>query len=29
MLTLARQAVSIYVDRVRRQWIVRDPEGHF
>ncbi len=28
MLSLGRQVVSIYVDRVRQQWIVRDPEGN-
>jgi hypothetical protein len=27
MSSLGRQVVSIYVDRVRHQWIVRDPKG--
>jgi hypothetical protein len=29
MLTLSKQSVSIYVDKTRQQWIVRDPDGNF
>jgi hypothetical protein len=29
MLTLRKKAMSIYVDRESRQWIVRDLEGNF
>lgn len=29
MLVVSKSAVAIYVDRVSRQWIVRDPEGQF
>jgi hypothetical protein len=29
MLAASRPAVAIYVDRARRRWVVRDPEGSF
>ena len=29
MLTLGRNTVSIFVDRLRQQWIVRDSDGRF
>jgi hypothetical protein len=29
MLTLRKHVVSLYVDKVRQQWIVRDPDGNF
>jgi len=29
MLASRRQAVSIYVDKLHQQWIVRDPDGNF
>lgn len=29
MVTIRRQTVYIYVDRLSQQWIVRDPDGKF
>jgi hypothetical protein len=29
MLMEKKYLVAIYVDRTTRQWVVRDPEGHF
>lgn len=29
MLTLRKHVVSLYVDKARQQWIVRDPDGNF
>lgn len=29
MTTLRKQNVSIYVNRLAQQWVVRDPEGNF
>jgi len=29
MLTVRKQSVVLYVDRLRQQWIVRDPDGYF
>lgn len=29
MTTLRNPRVAIYVDRLCRQWVVRDPEGRF
>jgi hypothetical protein len=29
MTTLTKQPVALFVDQLRRQWIVRDPEGRF
>ncbi len=29
MLALRKYQVSLYVDKTRQQWIVRDPEGQF
>ena len=29
MLTLRKQVATLYVDKLRQQWIVRDPEGNF
>jgi len=29
MIFVRKQSAALYVDRVRRQWIVRDPDGNF
>lgn len=29
MVTIRKTVVRIYVDKARRQWIVRDPEGNY
>ena len=29
MIVVRKQSAALYVDRVRRQWIVRDPDGNF
>ena len=29
MLAVTKCSVALYVDRSRKQWIVRDPEGNF
>jgi hypothetical protein len=29
MLAKSKRVVALYVDRVSRRWIVRDPEGNF
>lgn len=29
MMTSARYAVALYVDRATQQWVVRDPDGDF
>lgn len=29
MLTLNRQVAALFVDKLRQQWIVRDPDGNF
>jgi len=29
MITVKKRLVALYVDRLSKQWIVRDPEGDF
>ena len=29
MLSVRKQAISLYVDRASRQWVARDSEGNF
>ena len=29
MTTSSKQRAALFVDRVGRQWVVRDPEGNF
>lgn len=29
MLTVRKQATTLYVDRSNQQWVVRDPDGNF
>jgi hypothetical protein len=29
MIVVRKQTVALYVDRVSKQWVVRDPEGSF